>query len=190
MSNFVKSIYSVTEALYASADQFLKMLSAKVSLFIMPKMSSLEGDSLPIPNVNPYLIKESSENATLLSNPCEFTVNGTSFIGSSGENISTICKYTSLTPLEAAQNVLNWGHLCPDFPHDNHCLPRYDKDPFFIRKQPNVMFTGNQYEFATSIEKNEVNGTTLNLVLPTFKESGKVILIDVDSTEFIEIELN
>lgn len=80
-----------------------------------------------------------------VTNPHEFEVDGISFLGTSGQNIDDIYKYSvEENRLMLLQRVLDWGHLVPTAPDTLTCYPLSDSDPFILKSAPHVFFVGNQ----------------------------------------------
>lgn len=80
-----------------------------------------------------------------VTNPHEFEVDGVSFLGTSGQNIDDIYKYsTEENRLTLLQRVLEWGHMVPTAPDTLTCYPLSDSDPFILQSAPHVFFVGNQ----------------------------------------------
>jgi DNA polymerase delta subunit 2 len=70
--------------------------------------------------------------------------------------------------------------------------PFRDCDPFILNETPHLFFAGNQPEFKTKIIVGE-DGQRVRLVaVPKFSETGKVVLVDVDSlaAEVLTFALN
>lgn len=80
-----------------------------------------------------------------VTNPHEFEVDGVCFLGTSGQNIDDIYKYSlEENRLTLLQRVLEWGHLVPTAPDTLTCYPLSDSDPFILESAPHVFFVGNQ----------------------------------------------
>ena len=91
-----------------------------------------------------------------VTNPHDFEVDGVSFLGTSGQNVEDIDRYsTDEDRLEMLDHVLQWGHLAPTAPDTLTAYSFKDKDPFVIESAPHVLFTGNQPEFKTKLVEGE-----------------------------------
>lgn len=55
-----------------------------------------------------------------------------------------------------------------------------------LTASPHVFFTGNQPRFETSVIQGEGGEEVRLIAVPRFKETGEVVLVDVDS---LEVEL-
>jgi len=97
-----------------------------------------------------------------VTNPHEFEVDGVCFLGTSGQNIEDIDRYSiDEDRLRMLEHVLEWGHLAPTAPDTLTAYSFSDKDPFVIESAPHVLFAGNQPSFETKI----VEGMPANDVL-------------------------
>ena len=87
-----------------------------------------------------------------VTNPHEFEVDGVTFLGTSGQNIDDIYKYSAEeNRLKLLQKVLEWGHLVPTAPDTLTCYPLSDSDPFILQSAPHVFFVGNQPGYSSHI---------------------------------------
>lgn len=87
-----------------------------------------------------------------MTNPHEFEVDGISFLGTSGQNIDDIYKYSvEENRLTLLHKVLEWGHLVPTAPDTLTCYPLSDSDPFILESAPHVFFVGNQPCYSSQI---------------------------------------
>ena len=65
-----------------------------------------------------------------VTNPHDFEVDGVAFLGTSGQNIEDIDKYsTDEDRLKMLEHVLQWGHLAPTAPDTLTAYSFKDKDP-------------------------------------------------------------
>ena len=87
-----------------------------------------------------------------VTNPHEFEVDGISFLGTSGQNIDDIYKYSvEENRLMLLQRVLEWGHLVPTAPDTLTCYPLSESDPFILESAPHVFFVGNQPTYSSQM---------------------------------------
>ena len=83
-----------------------------------------------------------------VTNPHDFEVDGIHIMGTSGQNVDDIYRYSDEEDrLNVMHNVLEWGHLVPTAPDTLTCYPFQDSDPFIMKEAPHVFFAGNQPEF-------------------------------------------
>lgn len=89
-----------------------------------------------------------------MTNPHEFELDGVSFLGTSGQNIDDIYKYSDEeNRLALLQRVLQWGHMVPTAPDTITCYPLSDSDPFILQSAPHVFFVGNQPSYSSQVIK-------------------------------------
>jgi len=87
-----------------------------------------------------------------VTNPHEFEVDGISFLGTSGQNLDDIYKYSvEENRLTLLQRVLEWGHLVPTAPDTLTCYPLSDSDPFILQSAPHVFFVGNRPAYSSQM---------------------------------------
>jgi DNA polymerase delta subunit 2 len=83
-----------------------------------------------------------------------------------------------LTELQALQQTLEWGHMCPTGPASVGTVPHIDSDPMVLDQSPHLYLCGNAQEgFAT---KTTANGTTL-ICVPKFSETGEAVLVNLET---------
>lgn len=76
------------------------------------------------------------------------------------------------------------------------CYPFTDRDPFLISQRPRIYFIGNQPRFATALFEPQAEvaadaeergigsrGTTRVLLLPSFKRTGTLVLVNKKSLQ-------
>ena len=91
-----------------------------------------------------------------VTNPHEFEVDGVAFLGTSGQNIEDIDRYsTDEDRLRMLEHVLEWGHLAPTAPDTLTAYSFSDKDPFVIESAPHVLFAGNQPSLTRKLVEGE-----------------------------------
>ena len=85
-----------------------------------------------------------------MTNPHDFVVEGVHILGTSGQNVDDIYKYSTDEERDTIlSNILEWGHLIPTAPDTLSAYPFPSTDPFVMANAPHVVFAGNQPEFAT-----------------------------------------
>lgn len=93
-----------------------------------------------------------SKNFRAVPNPYDCTVADRSVIGTSGQNVLDIQRYSKIEDsLEALKSSLIWSHIAPTSPDTLPCFPYYERDPFVIDECPHVYFVGNTSEFQTEL---------------------------------------
>lgn len=95
-------------------DAYLNALSKSVPVDIMPGEMDPTNSQLPQQPLNQVLFPKSAVNGNLTSvtNPHEFDIDGVRFLGTSGQNVSDILRYSRLAePVEALQSIVKWWVL-------------------------------------------------------------------------------
>lgn len=127
-------------------DEFLFHLSQSVPTDVMPGEFDPSNVMLPQQPFHHLLFPKSSVNCALsgVTNPYECTIEDRIVLGTSGQNIKDIMKFsTNDDPLECMKNSLRWSHLAPTCPDTLPCYPYYDQDPFVITDCPHVYFSAH-----------------------------------------------
>ncbi|XP_063828121.1 DNA polymerase delta subunit 2 [Ostrinia nubilalis] len=169
-----------------SVDAFSAAISSVAPLDIMPGCKDPTGIMLPQKPFHYCLFPKAIEYKSFnrVSNPYECEIGGFSCLGSSGEPIKDIMRYSKLeTSLDAMKKTLEWRHLAPTCPDTVPSTPCIDTDPFIIYNCPAVYFSGNCTEFATDTYKGE-DGQQVRLVcVPDFCDTKTVALINLANLE-------
>lgn len=63
------------------------------------------------------------------------------------------------------------------------CYPFQEKDQFVIEECPHVYFVGSQPAFETAVIDGPTGQSVRLIAVPKFKETGEVILLDMDTLE-------
>ena len=63
------------------------------------------------------------------------------------------------------------------------CYPFQDKDQFVIEECPHVYVVGNQPTFESTVIHGAAGQSVRLIALPKFKETGEVVLLDVDTLD-------
>ncbi|KAK9330750.1 DNA polymerase alpha/epsilon subunit B-domain-containing protein [Lipomyces starkeyi] len=182
-----------TEAL----DSLLADLSASVSVDIMPGDQDPTNYSYPQQPINAALVPRTrrflGSSFRSVSNPCWWDIEGLRILGTGGQPIDDIFKYIEGDDrLQMMETCLRWQHCAPTAPDTLWSYPFRDCDPFILNETPHLFFAGNQPEFKTKVIVGE-DGQRVRLVaVPKFSETGKVVLVDVDSlaSEVLTFALN
>jgi DNA polymerase delta subunit 2 len=134
--------------------------------------------ALPQPPLHRVLLPGAARFSSLsrAPNPSEVEIGGLRILGTSGQNVDDIDRYSRRRPgggaggsaagavaetggaaarLDAAAATLRWAHLAPTAPDTLACQPGAD-DPFVLAGRPDalvphVYFVGNQPAFATAV---------------------------------------
>eukprot|EP00252_Welwitschia_mirabilis_P002633 TRINITY_DN12578_c0_g1_i1.p1 TRINITY_DN12578_c0_g1~~TRINITY_DN12578_c0_g1_i1.p1 ORF type:complete len:181 (+),score=45.59 TRINITY_DN12578_c0_g1_i1:26-544(+) len=130
-------------------DISLTQLVAAMPVDIMPGPNDPANFSLPQQPLHRCLFPGASGYNTFVAatNPHQFEINGIRFLGTSGQNIYDMEKYSDANDkLDYMERTLRWRHLAPTAPDTLGCYPFTDRDPFVIDDCPHVYFCGNQKE--------------------------------------------
>eukprot|EP00798_Chlamydomonas_sp_ICE-L_P023274 gene23274-30504_t len=162
-------------------DMYLTELATALPVDVMPGAEDPCNFALPQQPLHRCLLPSACTLGSFRrsTNPAEFQVDGVSFLGTSGQNIDDMAKYSQCADrIDLMENSLNWRHLAPTAPDTLSCYPYNDVDPFVVASTPHVYFVGNQPEFKTSIVAG-ADGQRVRLVmLPAFWRSGTMVLVN------------
>ncbi|KAJ8286167.1 hypothetical protein GJAV_G00035270 [Gymnothorax javanicus] len=131
-------------------DELLVQLVASVPVDVMPGQYDPTNFTLPQQPLHRCMFPLSTVYPTLrlASNPYQAEIDGVRFLGTSGQNVSDIAKYSSMDDhLEILETTLRLSHLAPTAPDTLGCYPFYQKDPFILEECPYVYFSGNAPAF-------------------------------------------
>ncbi|GAA5922117.1 DNA-directed DNA polymerase delta subunit POL31 [Sporobolomyces koalae] len=201
-----KKRYGYDSSLYSSKptealDRFLSQLCQSLPVDLMPGQTDPTAPTMPQQALHPAMLPSAAgwDNFEGRTNPWWFDVNGTTFLGTSGQTIDDIFKYLeSEDRLSIAQQTLEWSHLAPTCPDTLWCYPFTDRDPFILSQLPHVYFIGNQPKFETRLiekpfqgengkvaaDEDQSTGKQVRIVLvPKFNETGQVVLVNSETLE-------
>ncbi|GBP15405.1 DNA polymerase delta small subunit [Eumeta japonica] len=141
-------------------DSFCAAVSSVIPVDLMPGFKDPAGIMLPQKPFHYCLFPKATEYKSFnrVSNPYECDVGGFICLGTSGEPIKDIMRYSEIDNyLDAMKSTLKWRHLAPTAPDTVPCTPCLDTDPFTIYNCPALYFCGNTEEFATEMFKGNDN---------------------------------
>ncbi|KAJ0974514.1 hypothetical protein J5N97_016479 [Dioscorea zingiberensis] len=167
-------------------DILLTQLAAAMPLDIMPGPKDPANFSLPQQPLNRCLFPGASVYSTFISctNPHHFELDGIQFIGTSGQNIDDLDKYSEARDkVEFMERTLRWRHLAPTAPNTLGCYPFTDKDPFLLESCPHVYFVGNQDRFETLVLKGPEKQFARLICVPRFCETGTAVMLNMKNFE-------
>ncbi|XP_049874101.1 DNA polymerase delta subunit 2 [Pectinophora gossypiella] len=169
-----------------SVDAFSTAVSAVAPLDLMPGCKDPTGIMLPQKPFHYCLFPKAIEYKSFnrVSNPYECDIGGFLCLGTSGEPVKDIMRYSKLdSHLEILKKTLQWRHLAPTCPDTVPCTPCIDTDPFTIYNCPAIYFSGDSNEFATELYEGE-DGQRVRLVcVPDFCNTKTVALINLANLE-------
>ncbi|XP_075108541.1 DNA polymerase delta small subunit isoform X5 [Nicotiana tabacum] len=164
-------------------DILLTQIAASIPLDIVPGSSDPANFALPQQPLHRCLFPGSSAYNTFRSctNPHCFELDNIRFLGTSGQNIDDLGKYSEAnSSIEFMERTLRWRHLAPTAPNTLGCYPFTDKDPFYVETCPHVYFVGNQDKFETRLIKE---GQMVRLIcIPRFADTGVAVVSGSEKT--------
>ncbi|CAG9793807.1 unnamed protein product [Diatraea saccharalis] len=165
-----------------SVDAFCSAVSSVAPLDLMPGSKDPAGAMLPQKPLHYCLFPKANEFKSFnrVSNPYECEVGGVLCLGTSGESVKDIKRYSKLeTDLEVMKKTLQWRHIAPTCPDTIPCTPCVATDPFIMYNCPSIYFNGDCDEFATDVYEGE-DGQKVRLVcLPDFCKTKTVALVNM-----------
>ncbi|KAL2501589.1 DNA polymerase delta small subunit [Forsythia ovata] len=163
-------------------DILLTQIAAGIPLDIMPGPNDPANFCLPQQALHRCLFPGSSAFNTFRSctNPHSFELDNVSFLGTSGQNIDDLEKYSDANDkLEFMERTLRWRHLAPTAPNTLGCYPFTDRDPFFIETCPHVYFIGNQDKYLSRLIKGSEGQVVRFICIPRFVETGAAVVLNL-----------
>lgn len=182
-----------SDALKLPGDFHLAELASYVSVDCMPGPADPAGFSLPQQPLYKAVIPAASMFSSLrpCTNPHALCLHGVEFLGSSGQNIESICKYMNADGwTEALENCLHWRHMAPTAPDTLPCYAFFDDDPFIISSCPHVFFAGNAPRFETKLLDHHLQQQVRLVAVPSFWETGIAALVDLSTLEVRPIAIS
>ncbi|XP_030526063.1 DNA polymerase delta small subunit [Rhodamnia argentea] len=167
-------------------DILLTQIAAGLPLDIMPGPNDPANFALPQQPLNRCLFPGSSAYNTFRSctNPHCFELDNIRFLGTSGQNIEDLEKYSEAkNKLEFVERTLRWRHLAPTTPNTLGCYPFTDRDPFLIESCPHVYFVGNQDEYETQLVEGSEGQLVRLICIPKFCETGTAVVLNLRNLE-------
>ncbi|TDH13382.1 hypothetical protein EPR50_G00056930 [Perca flavescens] len=155
---------------------------ASVPVDVMPGQFDPTNYTLPQQPLHRCMFPLASVFPTLqlASNPHQAHIHGVRFLGTSGQNVSDIQKYSSMEDhLEILEETLRLRHLAPTAPDTLGCYPFYQKDPFILEECPHVYFSGNAPKFGSKLVKGADGQEVLLVCVPDFSSSQTASLVNL-----------
>ncbi|XP_063304604.1 DNA polymerase delta subunit 2 [Pelobates fuscus] len=163
-------------------DEILLQLSGSVSVDVMPGPFDPTNYVLPQQPLHRCMFPQSAPYGTLqlVTNPYEAEIDGVRFLGTSGQNISDISKYSSMKDyLEILEWTLQVGHICPTAPDTLGCYPFHNFDPFILHTCPHVYFCGSAPGFSCKEVTGPEGQRVLLLTVPDFSSTQTACLVNL-----------
>nr|XP_034831492.1 DNA polymerase delta subunit 2 [Maniola hyperantus] len=167
-------------------DSFSAAVSAVTPLDLMPGCKDPTGIMLPQKPFHYCLFPKTIEYKSFnrVSNPYECDIGGFVCLGTSGEPIKDIKRYSKIgSDLNAMKKTLQWRHVAPTCPDTVPSTPCLETDPFTIYNCPAVYYSGNCNEFASDLFKGDEGQTTRIVCVPDFCSSKTVALVNLANLE-------
>ncbi|XP_078438148.1 DNA polymerase delta small subunit [Wolffia australiana] len=171
---------------FKELDISLTQLAASVPVDIMPGANDPANFSLPQQPLNRCLFPGASLYNTFTSctNPHMFDLGGVRFLGTSGQNVDDLDKYSFAEDrLEFLERTLRWRHVAPTAPNTLGCYPFTDRDPFLIEQCPHVYFCGNQDKYQSQIIEGAEGQRVRLICIPRFCDSGTAVMLNIRNLE-------
>ncbi|GFP91648.1 DNA polymerase delta small subunit [Phtheirospermum japonicum] len=180
-------------------DILLTQVAAGIPIDIMPGANDPANFSMPQQPLNRCLFPGSTAYNTFRSctNPHSFELDNVRFLGTSGQNIDDLAKYSDANgKLGFLERTLRWRHIAPTAPNTLGCYPFTDRDPFFIESCPHVYFVGNQEKYETKLIEGPEGQVVRLICIPRFSETGIAVVLNLKNlqchtlTKFVAAEAN
>ena len=176
-----------TKDAVAALDDFLLQLAASVEVDLMPGEFDPSSFALPQQPMHHCMLPRAAPLSTMhcVTNPYDFSVDGVRVLGSSGQLISDVVRFTSGLDdhLDVLEKTFIAGHLAPTAPDTLGCYPYAGEDPFIIDVCPHILFTGNAPSFGSRMFRGQDNQTVLLMAIPQFSETSTCILVSLKTLE-------
>ncbi|XP_074708268.1 DNA polymerase delta subunit 2 [Strix uralensis] len=163
-------------------DEILLQLCTSVPVDVMPGEFDPTNYTLPQQPLHHCMLPLASAYSTLrlVTNPYQADVDGVRFLGTSGQNVSDIFKYSSMDDyLEILEWTLLAGHISPTAPDTLGCYPFYKSDPFILTDCPHVYFCGNAPRFQSKLIQGQDGQRVLLVTVPAFSATQTACLVNL-----------
>ncbi|KAI6179677.1 hypothetical protein M3Y98_00636100 [Aphelenchoides besseyi] len=125
------------------------------------------------------------------TNPYSFTIDGVNFLGTSGQNLTDLRKYTCGQSVEKLMmQMIKASHICPTSPKTIEEYSFEDRDPFILDEIPHVFFAGNQDRHFCKTVEFENGARTVLLTIPRFQDNYEVILLNIRTMQTQRLRLS
>ncbi|XP_064421674.1 DNA polymerase delta subunit 2 [Latimeria chalumnae] len=167
-------------------DEILVQLSASVPVDVLPGEFDPTNYTFPQQPLHHCMFPMAAVYPTmqLVTNPFQAEIDGVRFLGTSGQNVSDIYKYSSMEDyIEILEWTLRAGHIAPTAPDTLGCYPFYLKDPFVLEECPHVYFCGNAPVFKMKEVKGADGQKVLLVAIPEFSTTQTACLVNLRTLE-------
>ncbi|KAF2683456.1 hypothetical protein K458DRAFT_419059 [Lentithecium fluviatile CBS 122367] len=194
------SAYNATPA--EKLDSFLTQVLPTMPITILPGASDPANVALPQQPLHPALFPHSRSfanppalsNETLhgldsVTNPWEGDIEGWRVLGTGGQTVEDLLKYVEdVHPIEVMEMMLRWRCIAPTAPDTLWCYPFQDDDPLLLRECPHIYLAGNMKKFGRRVIEGPAGQKVLLVAVPKFRETGQIVLVDLESMEVELVE--
>uniref|UniRef100_A0A7S1XWT2 DNA polymerase alpha/delta/epsilon subunit B domain-containing protein n=1 Tax=Phaeomonas parva TaxID=124430 RepID=A0A7S1XWT2_9STRA len=194
-------------------DAMLAQLASACPVDVMPGADDASSVAMPQQPFHRSLLPTACRYSSLQRppNPYEALVEGRLVLGSSGQPVTDLLKFTRPAApkpkgenddgddegnateaegaaaadftLSALERMLGWRHMAPTAPDTLPCYPFYNEDPFVLEHCPQVFFAGNQKAFGQRLIDAPGGGKCLLLSVPKFDETREAVLVNLRTLE-------
>lgn len=188
-----KKITPGTKDALMQLDDVLLQLCSCVEVDLMPGEFDPTTFMMPQQPLHHCMFPRASQFESLhcVTNPFEFSVDGVNILGSSGQPVHDICKFSSLDDhLTILEKTLTVGHMAPTAPDTLGCYPYADIDPMLLSQCPHVFFTANAPHFGKKIFKGLNEQTVLLLTIPKFSETFTCAIVNLRNLDCYPIVIS
>uniref|UniRef100_A0A915AL58 DNA polymerase delta small subunit n=2 Tax=Parascaris TaxID=6254 RepID=A0A915AL58_PARUN len=175
----------------AHMDKFLAKISSLLEVDVMPGLGDPATHLMPQQPIHRAVFPNASYHGKMLNlvtNPYHFTLNGIHIMGTSGNNVSDLKRFsTKASSTDILERTLLWQHLAPTIPDTVDGFPFIDRDPFIIEDTfPHILFAANQSAAESAVREFEGGRRTLLVSVPSFAKTKSALLINLRTLEVIE----
>lgn len=182
----------VTLQAVKAVDDLLFGWSQSVNVDLMPGEFDPANCMLPQQPMHHCMFPNSISCGALrcVTNPYEFYIEDRLILGTSGQNLTNIQKYSHIEDtLDALESIAKWSILAPTAPDTLPCYPFYDEDPFIIKQCPHILFAGNTSKFQTSVFEGIRINYLILLILSELQQQNYIstsqVLVDKRFASFV-----
>lgn len=178
-------------------DELLSELLPSIPITLVPGANDPANVALPQQPLHPALFPQSrlyaeppaQSNETIhgldtVTNPWDGDIEGYRVLGTGGQTVADLLKYVNnVNALEVMEMMLRWRCIAPTAPDTLWCYPFQDDDPLLVKDCPHVYFAGCQEKFGKKVIEGPAGQKVLLVSVPRFKESGQLVLLDLETSE-------
>ncbi|XP_071963088.1 DNA polymerase delta subunit 2-like [Antedon mediterranea] len=176
----------ISSAGVRNLDDILAQLVSSIPVDIMPGEQDPANYTLPQQPLHRCMFPRASlySSLNLVTNPYEATIGGFRFCGTSGQNVESIYRTTTMDDrMEILETTLKAGHVAPTAPDLLGCYPYFNDDPFIIKHCPHIYFTGNQPKFQTKRWTDSLGKKVTLICIPEFHTTQTCVLVNLRTME-------